>query len=204
MALLKAAPETPVTETNGTSEALLHALESSRAEERRAAARALASRPDAFEPLACALRQENEAVVVTALFAALGAMRDQRYVDLLASLLASDDALVRNQAVEAWQALGEDEAVRAAQLLAHADPDVRIFAISVLRAVPVRRAEPPLLALLDTEADPNVCAAAVDLLAEVGSSTAVDRLRSLAQRFVDEDSLRFAIDFAIAQMGGRK
>jgi HEAT repeat protein len=128
-------------------------------------------------------------------------MRDPSYVHILPQFLASDEAFVRNHAVEAWQSLGTNDAFMAAALLTHPDRDVRILAITVLRVVPGKLIEPYLLTLLEMEGDPSVCAAAVDLLAELGSDEGIEVLRELAKRFNDEDSLRFAIDMAIVQMG---
>ena len=64
------------------------------------------------------------------------------------------------------------------------------------RALPGERATALLDDVLLREMDVNVCAAAVDVLAEVGTVEALPALRTCAQRFPESPFLIFAIQVA--------
>ena len=54
--------------------------------------------------------------------------------------------------------------------------------------------------LLEHEQHPNVCAAAIDVLAEVGTRDAVPALQACAERFAGMPFLPFAVSIAIARI----
>jgi hypothetical protein len=57
-----------------------------------------------------------------------------------------------------------------------------------------------LCRLLEHEQHPNVCAAAIDVLAEVGTRDAVPALQACAERFAGTPFLPFAVSIAIARI----
>ena len=91
-----------------------------------------------------------------------------------------------------------------AALLRDGDSDVRILAVELLRGMPAAEATRLLCALLERERHPNVCAAAVDVLAEVGTREALPALQACARRFAETPFLPFAISIAIARISDAK
>ncbi|WP_438404763.1 HEAT repeat domain-containing protein, partial [Aeromonas hydrophila] len=82
------------------------------------------------------------------------------------------------------------------------DADVRIFAINVLESLQHPNVEQWLLDVISQDPHVNVCATALDLLAEVGTVAAVAPLQALQQRFSDEPFMHFAIDVALTRIKG--
>jgi len=165
---------------------------------RRAAARALGEGGDPA-PLAEALASEPDLRVREALLTALiglGAAPE------LVPFLRSEEAGLRALAVEAMQAMPEQAAPLLPALLQDPDPDVRILAAEALRAQPRDLASGLLSRALGQESHPNVCAAVVEVLAELGTPDAVPALQSAALRFRDDPFLPFAIPVALARIGG--
>ena len=82
------------------------------------------------------------------------------------------------------------------------DADVRILAVEVVRCLPSGEVERLLCGVLENEGDPNVCTAAVEVLAEAGTAEAVPTLRRLAARFPSQPMLPFAARVAIERITG--
>jgi HEAT repeat protein len=77
---------------------------------------------------------------------------------------------------------------------------VRLLATELARNMPAAVATRILCSLLQHEQHPNVCAAAVDVLAEVGTRDAVPVLQACAERFAATPFLPFAVSIAIARI----
>jgi HEAT repeat protein len=92
------------------------------------------------------------------------------------------------------------------QLLSDADPDIRLLVCEIARRLPQDQATALLCRLLERESTANVCAAAVDVLAETGDAAALPALARCAARFQDNAFLVFAIKVATTRIGegGRK
>jgi HEAT repeat protein len=171
---------------------VLQALASPRSEERWAAARAAADLEGADVALSQALRTEKDARVREAMLTGLARIGTPVAVESLLSMLRSDTASLRTGALDALRmvrALG----VVPSQLLRDVDPDVRILSCELARSLPVTEANRLLCELLAGEQNANVCAAAIDVLAEVGTPEALGTLAECAQRFRDTPFLMFAI-----------
>ncbi len=69
-----------------------------------------------------------------------------------------------------------------------------------MRTHPNEFANKLLAGLLDAEIQPNVCGAAVEVLAEVGTTDAVRALRAARIRFASEAFLPLAIDTVLARL----
>jgi HEAT repeat protein len=186
------APPPPVE----TTDALASELRHPDPERRWSAARRLGDRPDAAEHLAAALPGETEPRVVEAIFTSL-ARRGEESAPHLFPLLRSDDAALRNGAIEALQTMPAALTGHIEELLHDLDSDVRIFAVELTRKMPAAPATASLCRLLDRETHPNVCAAAVDVLAEIGSPDAIPHLQRCRDRFAAQPFLPFAIATAI-------
>lgn len=169
---------------------------------RREAALALAVCPDAAPRLAERLREELDQRVRTALFTALIALGGGAAVDGLIVLLRSDDAGLRNGAIEALQQMQEEAAPAVEALLEDADPDLRIFAVNIVESLRHPQSRQWLLRVVERDGHVNVAAAAVDLLAELGTPDMAGALEALRGRFPDEPFLHFAIGVALRRIRG--
>ena len=175
-------------------------LSSPNLETRWSAARALGGRADAVAALAQALGTEQVARVREAIMTALIRVGDEASVRALLPYLRSQDAGQRGTTIEALQALPQAVMPFIAALLADNDADVRILATELARNMPATDATRVLCGLLENEPHPNVCAAAIDVLAEVGTRDAVPTLEACAGRFTETPFLPFAIATTIARI----
>jgi HEAT repeat protein len=104
--------------------------------------------------------------------------------------------------VGALQGLPEAIAPFMAPLLSDSDSDVRLLATELARNMNASEATRLLCGLIEREQHPNVCAAAIDVLTEVGTPQALPALEKCAARFADTPFLPFAISVAIARIAG--
>jgi HEAT repeat protein len=169
-------------------------------ETRWSAARALGGRADAVAALAAALGTEQIPRVREAIMTALMRTGDAASVTALLPYLRSQDAGLRAAAIEALQSLPEAILPFMASLLGDEDSDVRILATELARNMPAADANRVLCTLLEHERHPNVCAAAIDVLAEVGTREAVPTLQACAERFAGTPFLPFAVSTTIARI----
>ena len=84
-----------------------------------------------------------------------------------------------------------------------ADADVRLLACEIARALPAEDASQILEELIERELNTNVCAAAIEVLAETGNSASLPVLTRCASRFPEEPFLAFAINAACDRIGSR-
>lgn len=169
-------------------------------ETRWRAARALGGRAEAVPALAAALNAERDTRVREAIMTALMRIGDEASVKALLPSLRSQDAGERAAALEALQALPEAMPPFIGALLRDSDSDVRILATELARNMPEDDATRLLCALLAEEAHPNVCAAAIEVLAEVGTAEAIPVLQACAARFAGSPFVPFAAQVAMARL----
>ncbi|KNY24204.1 HEAT repeat domain-containing protein [Methylobacterium sp. ARG-1] len=178
------------------------ALAAPGASERRRAARELGAFPEAG-PLLCAhLAREPAASVRAVILTTLIRLKSPAVVEGLLPLLRSEDSALRNAAIEALQEMPMEVEPHVADLLADPDSDVRILAVNMLSLLPHPKAPDWLAEVVAREAHINVCAAAVDGLAEIGNERAIAPLQALAARFPEVPFIRFAAGAAIRRIGG--
>lgn len=199
MPLVRRGPA-PGRDTGPPPEALLDALRDSDPDIRWHAARALPPEPGLAAAIGAALAAETEAPVREALFSALVRIGDAAP---LIALLREDDAALRRGALDALSAMPEAMLPLLPGLLADPDPDMRIAAVELVRFVERQRASDWLAALLERDTLPNACAAATEVLAELGTATALPALRHCKIRFADQPFLQFACDTAMRRIAGR-
>ncbi len=171
------------------------------ADERRAAARALAGNPAAAGRLGRALEAEMDPRVREAIFTSLVQTGGAEGVAALLPHLGSDDAGLRVGALDALKAISAEVRDHLPELLAAADPDVRILGCELVRCMADRGAVDRLCRLIDAEGEINVCAAAIDVLAEIGTADIADRLVACAARFAGQPFLGFAVTIALRRLG---
>ncbi len=159
---------------------------------RRWAARDLGSYEEGAATLCQQLKTETDPWVRSAIGTSLAKIGGPLVVDALVALLRSDDARVRNEAIEILMELPDDIALRMEELLQDPDPDVRIFAVSILEALRHPRVEEWLIGVVNQDPHVNVVAAALNLLGEVGTESALPALAKARERFADQPFIEFA------------
>jgi HEAT repeat protein len=177
-------------------------LDSSDVETRWTAARALAGHTEAVPELAAALARETVPRVREAIMTALMRVGDAASVEAMLPCLRSQDAGYRAAAIESLQALPEAIGPFIAPLFVDRDSDVRLLATELARNMDAPEAARLLCELIEREQHPNVCAAAIDVLTEVGTLEAIPALQKCAVRFAGTPFLPFAISVAIARISG--
>jgi HEAT repeat protein len=150
--------------------------------------------------LGLALAHETSPRVREAIFTALARIATPQSVEAVLPFLRSDDAQTRTGACDTLTAMREAAWPQVAALLRDDNPHVRILACDLVRNQPTERAVPLYCALLDAETEPNVCAAAVDALAELGGSAALPALERCAERFRGTPFLVFSIGIAVERI----
>ena len=188
-------------ETSGSQQA---ALDSPDANSRWTAARALAGQADAVPALAVALAREPIPRVREAMMTALIRIGNAASIEVLLPYLRSQDAGVRAAAIEALQALPDAIAPFMTPLLSDGDSDVRLLATELARNMEGSEATRLLCELIDHEHHPNVCAAAIDVLTEVGTPDALPTLERCAVRFAATPFLPFAVAVAMSRISGEE
>jgi HEAT repeat protein len=175
-------------------------LRSPDADVRWTAARVLAAFPMSVAVLGDAAVVETDARVREAMFTSLARIGTTESVTVLIPHIRSDDAERRTGAMDALKAMPLALGDALPSLLKDPDPDVRVMACDLARERPSAEATALLSDVLDNEPDLNVCGAAVDVIAEVGSPEALPALTRCAQRMADP-FLNFAIDIARHRIG---
>lgn len=177
----------------GLSEALL----TENATSRRWAALDLANFPEASALLVKQYKQEQDAFVRDAILSSLTHLRDPMAITTLVECLRSEDVALRNEVIEIFKQLPDEIAPIMDSLLVDSDPDVRIFAVNILESLRHEKVETWLISVIERDAHINVCAAALDLLGEVGTRHAVQAIQQLKARFTNEPYIGFAADLAL-------
>jgi HEAT repeat protein len=175
-------------------------LESSDEEVRRASIR-LASRSGEAELLAQRLELESDAGLRESILTSLVRIGGVKAARPLIETLRSADALLRNAIIETLQIMGDAIAPEIERLFDDDDPDVRLYAVYVIQSMRSERVLEIALRVIANDPHVNVCAAAVDVLAEVGRPEMAGALRAVAERFPDHPFLGFAVRAAIKRVG---
>jgi HEAT repeat protein len=85
-------------------------------------------------------------------------------------------------------------------LLADKDPDVRIFGVNVLEYLRHPNTLRWLRGVIEEDDHINVCATAVDLLAEIGDPEDIPALHRLTERFPQQPFIAFAVQLAVRRI----
>jgi HEAT repeat protein len=195
-----AAAEDPATVVTIDRTKLCADLESADDDVRRAAVR-LATRLGEAEVLARHLEDERDAGLREAILTSLVRIGGVKAARPLIQMLSTEDALLRSAVIETLQSMGEAVVPEIERLLDDENPDLRIYAVNIIHSMCSTRAPDIALGVIATDPHVNVCAAAVDILAEVGRPEMADELRAVANRFPDQQFLAFAVRAAIKRIG---
>jgi HEAT repeat protein len=172
-------------------------------DERWNAARSAPSLPEALPSLCDALARERVPRIREAIFTALAKIGSFESAAVALPYIRSDDASLRTAALDALRAMPAAAAGHLPQLLADNDADVRLLACEIARVLPADEASRTLGALIERENNTNVCAAAVEVLAEAGSVASLPTLARCVDRFPDDPFLTFAVKLARDRIGSR-
>jgi HEAT repeat protein len=192
----------PASPATGDLAAQIADLGHADSEKRWRAARALGGEPTAVPALAAALAIEDSPRLREAIMTSLMRVGDEASVRALLPYLRSQDASQRGAAIEALQALPDAIMPFMVALLHDEDSDVRILATELARNMPAAEATRLLSDLLQHEPHANVCGAAIEVLAEVGTPAALPALQRCAARFAGTAFLPFAVSVAVARISG--
>ena len=201
MPLIRKEANQPAASGGGASADIASLLAKGDRDQRWSAARVMADQPGGVAALAAALPDEQDARVREAILTGLIRHPGDASVIAILPLVRSDDASVRNSALDSLRAMPAALASRLGEALADPDPDVRLLICDLARVLPEADASRTLCGLLDRETEANVCAAAIDALTEVGGPDARASLERCAERFAGEPFLRFAIAAALDRIG---
>lgn len=190
----RASASAPVTALPASD--VLTALTAGTEDERWRAARAAADIAGGVDALGRAVLVEPSARVREAMLTSLARIGSPQGAAALAHLLRVDDAGLRTGALDALRAIGADVREHLPTLLTDPDSDVRLLSCEVARALPSPEATQLLCELLERESELNVCAAAVEVLAEVATPDALPILARCQARFANEPFLTFAVKTA--------
>ncbi|CAN5746415.1 hypothetical protein BH11PSE3_BH11PSE3_43080 [soil metagenome] len=165
-------------------------------DERWAAARLAAGKPDGVVVLAAALSHEQDPRVREAIFTGLSRIATPHSAAAVLPYLRSDDANLRTAAIDALQSMPAAAAPHLPCLLSDPDADVRLLSCELVRGLPDSEANHLLCELLEVEVEKNVCAAAIEVLAEIGRPEALPSLARCASRFDGDSFMVFSIKVA--------
>ena len=180
---------------------LISDLNNSCADVRRWAARDLTNNLAARQAILDQIDKEANPYVIEALFSAIQGMCDEGIAQSLINKLRSEDAQVRNGAIEIFQSQPDLFAAHVKELLMDDDPDTRIFAADIIGVIrhPDARLWLHDLAMYDDNI--NVVGTAIDKLAEVGDTSTLPVLDSVSKRFGDASYITFAINCVRQNIG---
>jgi HEAT repeat protein len=196
--------ETPKVPAESVDTATLSAaLTKGTDDERWAAARLAGESVEGLSILKDALSTEASPRVREVIFTSLARIRTSESAQAVLPYLGSDDASLRAGALDALRAMPAATAPHLPRVLKNSDPDVRILACELMRNQPSEDVNRLLSDLLATESKPNVCAAAVEVLAEVGRPELLPLLAECMGRFPDDPFLAFAVRVASDRIGAQ-
>ena len=167
---------------------------------RRWAVRDLAQYKEASDVLATRLNIETEPSVRTVILDTLAKFGDETAISAIVNCLRSDEAGLRNEAIDVLKNIPEEVAPIIESLLTDEDSDVRIFAVNILESLRHENVEKWLIDVIEHDPHVNVCSTAVDLLSEVGTEKAIQALKNLKQRFAHEPYVCFSVDLALKRI----
>ncbi|MDP4300435.1 HEAT repeat domain-containing protein [Leptothrix discophora] len=167
---------------------------------RRWAARDLASEPRAAVAVCARLAEEGDASVRVALFNSATQIGGAAIVQGMVRLLRSEDAGLRNGAIEVLAGLPDAVAPQVDALLRDPDSDVRIFSVNLLGDLRHPNVPQWLAQVLLHDEAVNVVGAALEVAAEVGTAGTLPALRAARERFAADAYISFSVDLAIERI----
>jgi len=182
-------------------EGLIIQLSSKNPTERRWAARDLVQYKESSSYLIEQLMKEKDIATREIIVSSLITIGDEIAISGLIDCLKSDDAHLRNLAVEALKQVPEMIAPHIEDLLKSTVPDIRIFAINILEGLKHPNVVKWLNEVIEKDNNVNVCSTALDLLAEIGTVESIPAIKKLKERFKNEPYIQFVSDTVLRRIG---
>ena len=155
--------------------------------------------PESLEHLKKMLSDDSSQVVYAAT-RSIVSIGSREAVEEIIPLLNSEDARLRNLAIEIISRIGIVAIPQVAGLLNDRDRDIRKFAVDTLKMMETEEAEEPLIRAL-FDGDVNVAIEAAEALSRVGTQRAVPYLIQCLQR---EPWLKGAVLKSLGEIGGEE
>lgn len=165
-----------------------------------AAARTLAAEPVGVPTLLARLAEEHVPAARAALLDILLAQGGPMVIEGLLVMLASNSGGPRHDVVTALREVPAQTAAHLERRLRDPDPELRLFTVNLLESLHHPQQLHWLIEVVRQDSNLDVCAAAVDLLGEVGDHRAMEALRAVKLRFPEAKFLHFAVDVALGQI----
>jgi HEAT repeat protein len=197
-------PSTKVPPAQASAEKVERDLSEGTTDQRWDAARAAPELPNGLELLSRAMSREREPRVREAILTSLARIGTPECAEAVLPGLHSDDSQLRTASLDALRAMPTATRLHLPLLLRDVDPDVRLLACDLVRNQPATEASRLLGDVLAQETEANVCAAAVEVLAETGGPSLLPLLAQCAARFPDDPFLAFAIRIAGERLGAQR
>lgn len=181
-------------------ETLLKAIHADSTEERRLASIELAGHPQAANILAEQLMLEPSLIVRKSILSSLATIASADAIAGLINCLRSEDVAMRNEAIEAMSLMTNHVTPLMSRLLVDPDPDVRIYSVNILGSLKDPNVEQWLIQVISNDDHINVCATAVDLLVEIGTTNSIEPLKKLKDKFMQHPYITFVSDLALKRI----
>lgn len=194
--------KTPTT-TDLDVDGLIEDLAADSAEVRRKAAVLLEDWTRAGDAIVERFALEEDEAVLASLTIAVLRHPTEEGARALFDLIRGDDASKRTVAVDALRQMPSETLAFIEAGLDDPDPDVRILVANTLQLARIEGVAPAFGARLEEEAHPNVLAAIVEALLELGTESELHALEMLRDRLDEDDFLCFAVDAAMEGIRGR-
>jgi len=147
------------------------------------------------------LEEEKSKLVQEGITSSLIRINTEIVANTCIELLRSENAHLRNTALEILQVLDSISLPATKKLLDDPDPDVRLFAVNVLGETKSREGIEALRQVVEKDNDVNIVAAAIEYIGEMGSrSEDREAVKKALQRF-SEPFLEYAAEMALKKMG---
>lgn len=173
------------------------ALLSDDPDERWTAARTVGGVAGGMDALRQALPRERDSRVRLAILSALANDASPASIEAIVAGIRADDAQLRTSSLDALRTMGDATRSHVPMLLRDPDPDVRILSCELTRNFEAGEATQMLCEVLDHDDEQNVCAAAVEVLAEIGERAALPSLARCAARFPGTPFLAYSIELTV-------
>ncbi len=133
---------------------------------------------------------------------ALTKLKPREHMEVLLSCLMDRDPNVRNSAMEAITAIGEDVIDYLKELMKREEPEIRIYSVNALGNIGSKKAVDELIKALDEEKDPNVRYEIIEALGKIGDERALEPLISLLDKLEIWD--QFPVVAALGKIGDER
>jgi HEAT repeat protein len=163
---------------------------------RRWAVRDMTHTPRMAALLCRHLLNEPDHAVRESIFTTLRLAECDEVAKGLVPLLRSEDPGLRNAAIEVLSAMPKVMGPHIERLLMDPDVDVRIFTLNVLNELRHPEVARWVNGVLEHDPHVNVVAAALEVLAESGTTDALSSIAKARQRFAHDAFIGFAADLA--------